>query len=83
MTLSVTLHAWYAYLWLTIGVLSAIPMRLVARLKVSPRMSWRWNLWPTYHGWTTRHRAVHNVTVYAVGIVLWPLGWLEVLGVLR
>lgn len=79
MSVSLTLHLWWLYAWLGVGVVGYIPLVIVARSKVRPKMSLGFNLWPTYHGWTARHRAKENTIRTLLSIIAWPLAWWEAL----
>lgn len=79
MTISVTLHAWYAYLWLAIGAIGYVPYVLVAESHMAGPRNYAQAFWPRYQMDTRAKRVRRNVTVTVAGVVAWPLAWWEVL----
>lgn len=72
MSVTLTLRAWWLAAYVAVGLLTLVPMALVARSQTSPRPSLRRTFWPRFAHQTRWQRLRRNAVGYVLLVLLWP-----------
>jgi hypothetical protein len=77
-SVTVTLYAWWLWVYFAAGAVLCLPMMAYAETQMSGPFDWRHAFWRArYHAESPRRRTVKALLGYVVVIAAWPLALVE------